>query len=271
MYPYLLKNERLPLYSIMTVVGILSAVFLFKFLTKKKELSDYGNRIFGVILVLSLGFGFLGARLFQMLYNFIKTGSIGQGITFMGGLVFGVITFFVGYAVVYRFASYDKKEILKSDLKKTVNIAPVCIALGHAFGRVGCFFAGCCYGKRTNAWFGIDFVSGITKEGEWIYFGFKRIPTQLFEAIFLFLLCFFCLILLLRTKGFLPLITYAYGYSIFRFILEFLRDDSARAVVGVLSPSQWQSIFIFVCITVFVILLRLNEKRQKLEKKIKKI
>jgi len=183
----------------------------------------------------------------------------------MGGLMSGVATFFVIFLIVYKRVNKNKKEVLLSDLKKSVNIAAPCIAIGHALGRVGCFFAGCCYGKPTDMWFGVDFVQSInTKTGEWNYFGYKRIPTQLFEAIFLVVVFVLCMIALKRDKGNLSLKIYMYGYSIFRFILEFFRGDEERAVVGILSPSQWQSIILFVlalAVTIIPLLVKSKEEQ----------
>ncbi len=268
MYPYLFHKEFLPSYWIMMIAGIFAALFLFRLLARKKSLSDSVYGIFVWLILISLMGGLLGARLFQILYNLIKTQRAGDGITFMGGLVTGIALFFVCYTVVYKRAEPYKKRLLYCDLNKTVNIAAPCIALGHCLGRIGCFLTGCCYGKPTDAWFGIDFVKGFGLEGEWIFYGYKRIPTQLFEAIFLLLLFGICLIFLLKTEGYLPVLIYTYGYSVFRFILEFFRGDSSRAVTGPLSPSQWQSIALFLgAVAVTVWRIKISRPRDKEEKK----
>lgn len=256
------------MYYIMFALGIFVALIMYRILSGKKGLSDYSYRIYGVIILAAIIGGLLGSRLFQIIYNLIKTGKTGSGITFMGGLVSAVAVFFIGYAVAVKFAPADKKQIFKRELKTIVNIAAPSVAIAHCLGRIGCTFAGCCYGKPTDKWFGIDFVEGINvKTDEWIYFGYKRIPTQLFEAIFLLAVFAVTLVVLLKTNGMLPVLIYMYAYSIFRFFIEFLRDDPERAVTGPLSPSQWQSIIMFLgaaAITTIILLKKYGFFSKKL-------
>ena len=110
---------------------------------------------------------------------------------------------------------------------------PCCITVAHAFGRIGCFFAGCCYGRETDSVLGVHFkyVSG------------NRLPTQLFEAAFLFLLFAVLTLLVLKWKCPYTMSVYLVAYGIFRFIIEFFRgDDRGQIFGGALSPSQVGSI-----------------------------
>ena len=266
MYPYLFHSKYLPSYSILMVVGVIVALVTFKFLCKKKKVDAFCGDIFFKIGLLSILGGMISARLFQMMYNLIKTGNVGEGITFMGGFVGGAATFFALFFFVYKMQNAERRSLLKNDLKIVVNVAIPCVAVGHCLGRIGCFLAGCCYGKPTDAWFGVNFVEGISKKtGEWIYFGYDRMPTQLFEALFLLVIFVTTLVLVLKKDSFAPLLVYAYGYSIFRFILEFFRDDESRAVVGVLSPSQWHSILMFLCaVVVTIVIININSAKYRL-------
>ena len=92
-------------------------------------------------------------------------------------------------------------------------LPPAGVTVAHGFGRLGCPMAGCCYGRATDARYGIEMV-GIG----------KRIPVQLFEAIFLFLLCGWLVIRYCegRQCG-MPL--YMMLYGTWRFFAEYLRDD----------------------------------------------
>ena len=85
------------------------------------------------------------------------------------------------------------------------------------------------------------------------------IPTQLIEAIFLFIL--FAIIFLLtikdKLKGFY-LSFYCIGYAIFRFIIEFFRDDPRGAFLGFFSPSQVQSI-LFLIVGVALLIIRIKK------------
>ena len=114
------------------------------------------------------------------------------------------------------------------------------IAIAQGFGRVGCMFAGCCYGRETDGWFhviyhGSDFAPN----------GVALIPTQMIMAILNFA-HFFILAFLIKKlvkhdgqiAGF-----YLVFYSIGRFFLEYLRNDP-RGNVNILSTSQFISLFI---------------------------
>ena len=104
--------------------------------------------------------------------------------------------------------------------------------LFHFWGRIGCFFAGCCYGK-VSTW-------GFPLYGDPHVL---HIPVQLFEAL---CLCLIFTALLLFEKRELPagslMILYLFGYSICRFALEFFRGDAIRGIWLGLSTSQWISL-----------------------------
>jgi len=133
---------------------------------------------------------------------------------------------------------------------KFTDIAYLVIPLGLAFGRIGCFFYGCCYGKPTTSSIGILFP----RESPAGLLGVKVIPTQLISAIFLLLL-FFLLLFLMKKKKFNGqiLLAYAFFYGIFRFIIEFYRGDPRREVFS-LSTSGFISL-ILVILSVFLYFL----------------
>ncbi len=251
MYPYLFHLRFLPSYIVFICIGVLVALILFRTLSFKLSVSEKSFRFYGLIIIASIGLGFVFARLFQMLYNFIETGSVGTGITFLGGLIGGVASFFVLYAFLGK--NYRK------DVFKIVNIAMPCIAVGHFFGRIGCFFAGCCYGAETD-FLGIRFVEKINSAGEWIY-GNPRLPTQLIEALFLIMLGIILLVLILKLdKLDFAAVIYLYSYSIFRFLIEFVRDDPRGAFILGLSPSQIISIIMFIGAVILNVIILLRRK-----------
>ena len=99
------------------------------------------------------------------------------------------------------------------------------VAASVAVGRLGCFVAGCCYGRPTSLPWGVVFAQ---------HDGLPRHPTQLYEAAFLFALGLSAWFLWRqparvagRCFGF-----YAIGYAIWRFCQEFLRDDTPRHMFG---------------------------------------
>jgi phosphatidylglycerol:prolipoprotein diacylglycerol transferase len=94
------------------------------------------------------------------------------------------------------------------------------VVLGHAIGRIGCFFNGCCYGRPTQGWCAVQFPG----------FPGPVVPTQLLEAAGLVML--FLLLrglqrpTILRRPGRL-LGLYLIGYAALRVPLEGLRGDQA--------------------------------------------
>ena len=114
------------------------------------------------------------------------------------------------------------------------------LPLVHAVGRVGCFCAGCCYGRAAPPPWGIAFTHAIAGPN-----GVPLLPVQLWEAgaelvIFAFLLWYAG-----RAAG--PgqmLRAYVFCYAPVRFVLEWFRGDPARGMYGPFSTSQWLSLVV---------------------------
>jgi phosphatidylglycerol:prolipoprotein diacylglycerol transferase len=128
------------------------------------------------------------------------------------------------------------------------------IPLAHGFGRIGCFFYGCCYGLPTQSFLGIKFPLD-SPAGSW---GVKVIPTQIISAVFLFILFIFLFKIRSKAKGPGKLTGYyLLIYGVFRFIIEFFRGDP-RGFFFIFSTSQWLSLLlIFLAFTI------LNKKNRK--------
>ena len=96
--------------------------------------------------------------------------------------------------------------------------------LAHAFGRIGCFLSGCCYGRPSISCLAVEFPS----LGDHT----ARLPTQLFESVFNFAL-FFGLLFLRRHRRFQGQIFWSYLgiYAIGRFVIEIFRGDEIRGWV----------------------------------------
>ena len=219
------------MYGIMIAVGILFAFgSLFWFSKVKKMEERFVDFIFyNGIASIVLGFG--SAALFQATYNYIdhpeRGFNIGSGMTFIGGLIGGVVCFLAIYFI------FRKRYTTR--LYQVVSDIPCSILIAHAFGRIGCFFAGCCYGKPTDSFLGVQFPD----------LPHKVHPTQLYEAAFLFIMfgiCFF-----LSMKNFKHnLSIYLITYGIFRFLIEYVRGDERGELVSIVSPSQFWSILMVV-------------------------
>jgi phosphatidylglycerol:prolipoprotein diacylglycerol transferase len=139
------------------------------------------------------------------------------------------------------------------------------LALGQAFGRQGCFSAGCCWGKPTTLPWGVHFTeAGHEYTGVPIYGpdgnDIFLHPTQLYES-FVMLAVFGLLFYLHRHKRFDGQVLIAYGiiYSIVRFLIEFIRDDPRGDLLGFtsltgLSTAQGISLIVAVASIVFMIM-----------------
>ena len=174
----------------------------------------------------------MGRHLFQ--YDSFKTFLIDLGICF-GGMVFygGLLG---GLFAVYL---YFKKK--KENSAVLFDVLTPSIPLFHAFGRIGCFFGGCCYGVPCEI--GFTYTNSPSEAANYI----KRFPIQLCEAAFNFLLCLFLYVLLKKHKmrGRL-LFLYFTLYAVWRFFAEFYRGDEIRGFLWGLSTSQWISILLLV-------------------------
>lgn len=235
MYPYKLF-WGLDLYSICIVIGIIGCMVIIRILSDQRGFdAKFQNfLLFNTVLAVFGGYG--TAVLTQGLYNIARLGKFeitnSTGATFYGGLIGGIGIFLAVYFAAGHFLFLDGRHRLW--LRDVSDIAACCITAAHGAGRIGCLMAGCCHGAVTDAWYGITMV----------YSGQKVVPVQLFEAIFLFAMSAVLIYMFVKGKRFqMPI--YLFGYGIFRFFIEYLRDDErGQTIVEFLSPSQLTSILL---------------------------
>jgi phosphatidylglycerol:prolipoprotein diacylglycerol transferase len=121
------------------------------------------------------------------------------------------------------------------------------IALGHAIGRLGCFSAGCCFGKPTDLPWGVTFTSELARTLSGTPLGIRLQPTQLYEAAIEFTNFLVLYWLFKHKKNDGQVIgAYMFLYGIARFFLEFLRDDPERGSVfgGAMTGTQLISVLL---------------------------
>ncbi len=129
------------------------------------------------------------------------------------------------------------------------------IALGQFFGRLGCFAAGCCWGKPTDAWCAVHF-SEKGHEVTGVPVGVGLHPTQLYEAGSVLVLCLFLVWMWHRRTFFgQTILLYLFGYAAIRFTIEFFRDDP-RGAVWVFSTSQFIALLCAVGALAGMVVLR---------------
>lgn len=165
------------------------------------------------------------------------------GLMFYGGFIGAAVTLLV-YARLLRKPFLEITDLLLAGLP-----------LGHAFGRVGCFFHGCCHGARTDGPLGVCFPKGSPAWWEQTASGalpqtadaaLPVLPTQLFEAALnaaLFALLFALYPKHRRNAGFVSAV-YCCAYGTIRFGMEYLRGDQRMALFG-LSIGQCISLGVF--------------------------
>lgn len=220
-------------YGVMIYIGIMAAYFVGVHRAKKHGLD--GDHVFDFAVCCVLG-GFLGSKILYCITdikNIIANPSVllnfNEGWVVYGGIIGGVLA-----AVVYA----RKKGL---NFPEWFDILIPSVALAQGFGRIGCIFAGCCYGRQTDGILGMVFHNSSYAPN-----GVRLIPTQLLSSGLNFLHFAILVWFAGRKKGNGQVGgLYLILYSIGRFILEFYRGDLLRGSVGMLSTSQFISLFIF--------------------------
>ena len=246
MYPNELFNIfglSIDLYLICFLVGIIVCLVFTILAMKKTGYSSTARDTIIMIGIFAIIIGLLSASLFQAIYNLAAgKGFTFEGMTFIGGLIGGVISF-VGIYFLYVYVinpRLKEKSFFKADMNKGIwyllRIAPISITIAHGFGRIGCLFAGCCHGKVSDEWYGIWNAE----------VGAKTVPIPLYEAIFLFVLSALMIILLFRLDFKYNMTLYLISYGIWRFVIEYFRADYRGDFIPGLSPSQFWSIVMVI-------------------------
>lgn len=231
------------LYIICFLVGVIVCLVFTILAMKKTGYSSTARDTIIMIGIFAIIIGLLSASLFQAIYNLAAgKGFTFEGMTFIGGLIGGVISF-VGIYFLYVYVinpRLKEKSFFKADMNKGIwyllRIAPISITIAHGFGRIGCLFAGCCHGKVTDEWYGIWNAE----------VGAKTVPIPLYEAIFLFVLSALMIVLLFRLDFKYNMTLYLISYGIWRFVIEYFRADYRGDFIPGLSPSQFWSIVMVI-------------------------
>lgn len=231
MYPVLVKIFGIPIYTygLLVALGFFTGIILIKHEAIRvgedpetlMELSFYS--------ILS---AIVGSRIF---YIFTDLGPFIRDPVEIIRLWNGGLVFYGGFIAVFIvgviFIRINKMKFLK-----TLDIASPAVALGHGIGRLGCFSAGCCYGRECHLPWAVTF----THENALAPLHIPLHPTQLYESFSNFML--FAILFFLRKKtrfdGQLFCI-YMILYAGVRMVNEYFRGDF-RGDFGIafLSPSQ---------------------------------
>ena len=253
---------QVPMYSVMLALGGIAylIVMFITFTRYEKVQKDTLHRLF-FVSVLGMAVMGISAFIFNSIFHSIaEKRLVVGGITWLGG-VLGAVPATI--AMLHYFVPEAKGKALYY-----FSLMMPGLVLAHAFGRIGCYFGGCCYGARTDSWIGIMFPSEshaahniIDKYGSNV----AVIPTMLIEAVFELVLFVVMMATRRKTKKY-NIEIYAFAYGVFRFIMEFFRGDSRGGTGLGLSPSQLMSIILWIGAT-FLILYRNGKIFKNLPKK----
>jgi phosphatidylglycerol:prolipoprotein diacylglycerol transferase len=252
MHPVLFQIGPVTLYTygLFVAAGFVAALSVSRMLAKKNNLSpDLITDTYFIVLVSAI----IGARLLYVVIEFdtFRGSFLEIFKIWNGGLVFygGFIT---ACTAVVIYLKYRKADILL-----TGDVIAPGIALGHAFGRVGCLFAGCCHGSQCDLPWAIKFSDPQSLAPLDVYVH----PTQLYSV--LSNLAIFLVLLLAgrktRKHG-TVLAVYIILYSVMRSFIEFFRGDLRGSLFnGCLSTSQFIGIIAALAGMVLLVYIKRNK------------
>ncbi len=232
MYPILLKLGKINIYTygFFIALGFFAGIFLAK--KEAKRVGENPEMIMDLSFYILLS-AIIGSRLLYVMTDpgFFFSNPIEIFKIWNGGLVF--YGGFIAALIVSIF--YLKKR--KIPIWKTADIFAPSLAIGHFFGRIGCFSAGCCYGKASDLPWAVTFTDPNTLAKP---IGVPLHPTQLYSA--LNNLIIFGILWFFRTRKRVDgqlFWLYVFIYGITRSLIEIFRGDFRGGIIfGIFSISQ---------------------------------
>lgn len=220
-------------YGLMIGIGVVMALIAGIRLAKFKEIDP--DELYNLTFIAVIG-GFLCAKILFCIVeweSFIENPLRilrSEGFVVYGGIIGGTLL------------CYIYCRVKKLPFWKYFDTVLPAVAIAQGFGRIGCFLAGCCYGRQTDSFLGVTFHNSSFAPND-----VKVLPTQLFSSA----ACFVMAAILFayakkhknddRKTGALYLILYSIGRS----IIEAMRNDF-RGAIGPLSTAQFISIFVLI-------------------------
>ncbi len=213
MYPILLEIGRITVYSygFMLALGVGVSLILIMRKARKEGIDEEAVLDLTIITVLS---GLIGARLFYVFFydwdyyrlNLLQILDFrNEGLVWYGAFILGAAA-----ALLYM-------RIKRLSFWRMFDLFAPYLALGYAFGRIGCFLNGCCFGTPTTLPWGVVFP-GLDLV--------PRHPAQLYSALLSLGLCAFLLRLYPRRRfDGQVFLAYVIGYALLRFGVEFVREN----------------------------------------------
>jgi len=234
-------------YLFFILFGIILGFMVVVFLSRRENLDTIETINF---LIFAVIFGAIGSKLYALMFTLVK-----NPVNYLnnmqklwdslknGGVYYGCFIFLIIYSIVYT------RKFFKENSWKLFDITVIGLALAQIFGRIGCFAAGCCFGKPTSLLIGMEFpyLSGKPHP----FANIPVHPTQVYLAI-LNLVNFILLSVIWRKRKFQGQVCACYliNYGIIRFLVEYLRNDGGRGYLF-----KGNSIFLTLSIPQFISIL----------------
>lgn len=249
MYPILLNLGKITIYTygFFLAMGFLAGIFLAKH--EAKRVGEDPDKILDLAFYILVA-AIVGSRIFYVATNpkiylaapleILKIWN--GGLVFYGGFIAALAT-----ALIYM-------RLKDMAIWKTTDIMAPSLALGQSLGRLGCFFAGCCYGKACDLPWAVTF----THPDSLAPTGIPIHPTQLYSSLTNFLI-FILLFFFRKKKSFDGQLfwVYVFLYGITRSIIEFFRNDFRGGLVfNTLSISQTTGCVMAILAVIMIAYLR---------------
>ena len=250
MYPELfhIGSFWLPTYGLLVALGVLTGLTVAARLSQRAGVNGEDAWNLGALVVIA---AIAGAKLLLIVNDWswyaahpgdiFSLSTLQAGGVFYGGLLAAI-------AVAMWYIRRHRLPVLV-----TCDAFAPGIALGHAIGRLGCFAAGCCYGKPTTLPWGVTFTNPLANRISETPLNVPLHPTELYESIFEFCNFLFLYWLIKRkTNDGQVLGAYMFLYGVARFFIEFARGDKGRGLVfgGLMTGTQLISIGLVLAGTV---------------------
>jgi phosphatidylglycerol:prolipoprotein diacylglycerol transferase len=237
-------------YGVLLAAAYLLGLKLAMVRAKSRGLDQTRVLDLGIYIIIS---ALVGAKLLLLITDFrsfVSNPSELLSLARSGGVFYGGLILAVVVALWYI-------RRIGLPLWTTCDVFAPGIALGHVVGRMGCFFAGCCYGKPTNVPWAITFTDPFAASNVGTPLNIPLHPTQLYEAGAEALILVLLLATESRGKRYPGRTFWLYMllYAISRFIIEMFRDDP-RGSVGMFSTSQFISIILAPLAVIMLLYLR---------------
>jgi phosphatidylglycerol:prolipoprotein diacylglycerol transferase len=220
-------------YGLMVAFGFLVAIYVAARRARKRGVPSQAIFDLGLYVLVS---ALVGARILHFLQHrssyssFVDVFKIYEGgLAYYGGFILAFVV-----AVLYL-------RSRKLSIARVADVIAPSLMLGLGIGRIGCFLAGCCFGKPTSLPWGITFPE---RSLAWIEIGAQKVhPTQLYS--FISLMAIFTILIVLQKYMKFPgqlFLTCVLIYSVHRFLIDFVRYYTPDERIGSLAASQVMSI-----------------------------